>query len=210
MTQLSTYLDLRTRLLSFCKVKSESHSVGSDSLRPHGLYSLWNSPGRNTGVGSLSLLWGPNPGLPHRRWILYQLSHREALCFTKPSTMSSINFGSKVSNYSVPYYSCFLLCFSSSLNKITIKPVNCFSCCLIIFISEFQQGKWYRVLRYGGHRSCRLPQDLEHLGQKTRWASFSQAQRRSLTAVSPFRPSVGLMTVPHTVPRGPPTRVDIN
>ena len=30
----------------------------SDSLQPHGLYSPWNSPGRNTGVGSLSLLQG--------------------------------------------------------------------------------------------------------------------------------------------------------
>ena len=28
----------------------------SDSLRPHGPYSLWNSPGQNTGVGSGSLL----------------------------------------------------------------------------------------------------------------------------------------------------------
>ena len=28
------------------------------TLRPHGLYSLWNSPGRNTGVGSLF----PSPG----------------------------------------------------------------------------------------------------------------------------------------------------
>ena len=35
------------------------------TLRPHGLYSLWNSPGQNTGVGSLSLLQGslPNPGI---------------------------------------------------------------------------------------------------------------------------------------------------
>ena len=35
----------------------------SYSLRPHGLYSPWNSPGHNTGVGSLSLLQGifPNP-----------------------------------------------------------------------------------------------------------------------------------------------------
>ena len=46
------------------------------------LYSPWNSPGQNTGVGSLSLLQGvlPNqgltPGLPHCRWILYQLSHQ--------------------------------------------------------------------------------------------------------------------------------------
>ena len=30
----------------------------SNSLWPHGLYSPWNSPGQNTGVGSLSLLQG--------------------------------------------------------------------------------------------------------------------------------------------------------
>ena len=60
----------------------ESHSVVSDSLRPHGLYGPWNSPGQNTGVGSLSLLQGIfptqgwNPGLLHCRLILYQLTHR--------------------------------------------------------------------------------------------------------------------------------------
>ena len=48
----------------------------------HGLYSPWNSPVQNTGVGSLSLLQGIfptqglNPGLLHCRWILYQLSHK--------------------------------------------------------------------------------------------------------------------------------------
>ena len=62
--------------------ESESHSVVSDSLRPHGLYSPWDSLGQNTGVGSLSLLQGifptqgSNRGLLHCRWILYQLSHR--------------------------------------------------------------------------------------------------------------------------------------
>ena len=51
-------------------------------LQPLGLYSLWDSPGQTTGVGSLSLLQGIfptqglNPGLPHRRRILYQLSHK--------------------------------------------------------------------------------------------------------------------------------------
>ena len=39
----------------------ESHSVVSDSLRPHGLYNPWNSPDQNTGVGSLSLLQGIFP-----------------------------------------------------------------------------------------------------------------------------------------------------
>ena len=64
------------------KSESESHSVVSGSLRPYGLYSLWNSPGQNTRVSSHSLLQGifpsqrSNPGLPHFRWILYLLSHR--------------------------------------------------------------------------------------------------------------------------------------
>ena len=62
--------------------ESESHSIVSDSLQPHGLYSPWNSPGWNTGVSSLPLLQGIfptqglNPGLLPRRWILYQLSHK--------------------------------------------------------------------------------------------------------------------------------------
>ena len=62
--------------------ESESCSVMSNSLRPHGLYSPWNSPGQNTGVGSHSLLQGIfptqglNTGLPHCRRILYQLSHK--------------------------------------------------------------------------------------------------------------------------------------
>ena len=50
-------------------------------LWPHGLYSSWNSPDQNTGVGSLSLLQGifpiqeSNRGLLHCRQILYQLSY---------------------------------------------------------------------------------------------------------------------------------------
>ena len=43
------------------KSENESHSVVSDSLWPHGLYSPWNSPGWSTGVGSLSLLQGILP-----------------------------------------------------------------------------------------------------------------------------------------------------
>ena len=70
--------------LTYMQGESESHSVMSSSLRPHGLYSTWNSPGQNTGVGSRSLLQGIfptqglNPGFPHRRQILYQLSHKES------------------------------------------------------------------------------------------------------------------------------------
>ena len=76
------------------EAQSESHSVMSDSLQPHGLYSPWNSPGQNTGVGSLSLFQGIfptqglKPGLPHCRWILYQLSHKR-----RPSPTQESNPG---------------------------------------------------------------------------------------------------------------------
>ena len=62
--------------------KSESRSVMSNYLQPHELYSPWNSPGQNTGEGSLSLLQGMfptqglNPGLLHCRQVLYQLNHK--------------------------------------------------------------------------------------------------------------------------------------
>ena len=74
---------MKHTILNICE--SESCSVMSDTLRPHGLYSPWNSPGQNTGVGSRSLLkgifptQGLNPGLLHCRWILYQLSHQGSL-----------------------------------------------------------------------------------------------------------------------------------
>ena len=48
----------------------------------HGLHNPWNSPGQNTGVGSLFLFQGLfstqglNPRLLHCRQILYQLSHQ--------------------------------------------------------------------------------------------------------------------------------------
>ena len=74
--------DSKEVLLLRGQSESESRSVVSDSLQPHGLYSPWNSPGQNTGVGSLSLLQGLfptqrlNPGLLHCRRILNQLSHK--------------------------------------------------------------------------------------------------------------------------------------
>ena len=74
------------------KSETESPSVMSDSLRPHGIYSPWNSPDQNTGAGSLSFLQGIfptnrlNPGLPHCRRILYQLSHKRSPKQTQPSS----------------------------------------------------------------------------------------------------------------------------
>ena len=73
---------MKITLFRLFVIESESRSVVSDSLLPHGLYSPWNSPGQNTGVGSVSLFWGifptqgSNLGVLHCRQILYQLSHK--------------------------------------------------------------------------------------------------------------------------------------
>ena len=70
----------------------------SDSLRPHGLYSPWNSPGQNTGVNSLSLLQGIfptqglGPGLLHCRQILYQLSHKGNITWFKSQNLKVVFF----------------------------------------------------------------------------------------------------------------------
>ena len=66
----------------------------SNILQPHVLYSPWNSPGQNTGVGSLSLLQGffptqgLNRGLLHFRQILYQLNYQGSLSKERYSTQT--------------------------------------------------------------------------------------------------------------------------
>ena len=68
-----------------CSSESVSHSVVSNCLQPHGLYSPWNSPGQNIGAGSLSLLQrifqtqGFNPVLPHCRQILLPAEPNSAI-----------------------------------------------------------------------------------------------------------------------------------
>ena len=68
----------------------------SHSLRPQELYSPWNSPGQNTGVGSCSLrqgifsTQGSDPGLPLCMRILYQLSYQVSPQF------SSVQFSCSV------------------------------------------------------------------------------------------------------------------
>ena len=70
------------------------------TLQSHGLQTtrllcLWNSPEKNTGVGSCSLFQGIfltqrlNPGLLHYRQILYHLSFQGILFNTKNSPKSS-------------------------------------------------------------------------------------------------------------------------
>ena len=95
---LSTFLFNDDPMVSFilmeafsdCPIESESEScsVVSDSLLPRGLYSPWNSPGQNTGVGSRPLLQGTfatqgsNPGLLHYRQILYCLNYQRSPIYT--------------------------------------------------------------------------------------------------------------------------------
>ena len=69
--------------------------TGWISLQSKGLSRVFSNTivQKNTGVGSLSLLQGIfptqglNPGLPHGRWILYQLSHKGS-----PSSVHSMIF----------------------------------------------------------------------------------------------------------------------
>ena len=55
--------DLGQNLLFLGSVSSSIVKVTQlcPTLQPHRLYGLWNSPGQNTGVGSLSLLQGIVP-----------------------------------------------------------------------------------------------------------------------------------------------------
>ena len=65
------------------------------TLQSHGLHNPWNSPGQNTGMGSLSLLQGifptqgSNPSHPSCRWILYQLSHKGCSRFKLTSNVKT-------------------------------------------------------------------------------------------------------------------------
>ena len=103
---------LRRQTVGHLKGWSESRSVVSDSLWPCGLYSPWDSPGQNTGVGSLSLLQGifptqgSNPGLPHCRRILYQLSHK----------------GSPLKGWEAPKQSVNSFLFISKMNYLFTEP----------------------------------------------------------------------------------------
>ena len=77
------------KLDKFYRLSVQFSSVAQPcpTLQPHGLYPTrllcpWDSPGKNTRVGSLSLfqgifpIQGSNPGLLHCRRILYSLNHQ--------------------------------------------------------------------------------------------------------------------------------------
>ena len=75
------------------KVKVAQSLFATHGLGPARLLCPWNSPGRNTEVGSHSLLRGIFPtqglnlGLLHCRQILYHLSHQRQAQITKPVSL---------------------------------------------------------------------------------------------------------------------------
>ena len=107
--------------------ESESCSVMANSLQPHELYSPWNSPGQNTGVGSLSLLQvifptqGSNPGHSHCRQILYQLTHQGSPKRSALEAAIRITRGRQTEEEQ--YHRTFLmLLFSHSRNQLFATP----------------------------------------------------------------------------------------
>ena len=96
ITQFSTFFSC----LAFIQIYSIfcNYSVIPDFLRPHDLglsrdLCLWNSPGKNTLVGSQSLLQGilptqgSNLGLPHCGQILYHLSYQGSPIYSVASKL---------------------------------------------------------------------------------------------------------------------------
>ena len=115
----------------------------SNSLLPHGLYSPWNSPGLNTGVGSLSLLQGisptqgSNPCLLHCRQIIFQLSHKGS-----PRTMEW-----------VPYL------FSNGSSRPRNWTWGLLHCRQILYQQSYQGSpalclKPQPIVTTGGHQGC--------------------------------------------------------
>ena len=119
--------------------ESESHSVVSDSLQPNELCSPWNSPGQNTGVGSLPLLQGilpiqgSNPDLSHCRWVLYQLSHKgsprklEWVAYTFSSGSSQPRNWTEVSCIASGYFTNYAIQEAHPYNKTENKSHRDFS-----------------------------------------------------------------------------------
>ena len=92
-----------THLSIAASIPSESFSVMSNFLWLYGLYSPWNSPGQNTGVGSPSLLQGifPNPGIEPRSRT--QVSCNTGRFFTSWTTRKALETKENLQHIGVAY-----------------------------------------------------------------------------------------------------------
>ena len=120
------------------EVESISHLVVSDFLGPHGLQPTrilcpWNSPGKNTRVGSHSLLQGIfltqelNPCLLHCRQILYCLSHQGSTiqCWQSIYSFFPILFGIEIS--CMAHKQCSLMAIVCLMDTFTFQKCHfCF------------------------------------------------------------------------------------
>ena len=100
--------------------KSKSCLVVSDSVTPWTTRSMEFFPGQNTGVSNCSLLQGifpteeSNPGIPHCRQILYQISHQRSPFFS-PHT-----------NTHTKWVTCHSKCLAWDIS-LPLARIKCFS-----------------------------------------------------------------------------------
>ena len=140
------------KLGSEMKWRSLSHV---HSLWPHGLHSPRNSPGRNTRVGILSLLQEIlptqelNPGLPHCRWILYQLSYQgsprilEWVAYPFDSRSSQPGNRTRVSCIAGGFFTNWAM--REALMKSGIMP-NAQCLCSLVFLWTTEIAFWFLCL----------------------------------------------------------------
>ena len=118
----------------------------SDSLGPRGLYSTQNSPGQNTGVGSLSILQGifPTPGMEPRSPAL----QADSLLAESQGTPKSTGVGSlsllqgifltQESNWSFLHYSQILNQLSYQGSPTTPRQLSLIVSCISSSIAKSQ------------------------------------------------------------------------
>ena len=135
--------------------KSESQSVMSNSLGPHGLY---NSPGQNAGLGSLSPFQGifptqgSNPGLPSCRQILYQLSHKGSPRILEWIAYFLLQwiFPTQGSNLGLLHCRLLLLLLLSHFShvRLCVTPQMALCFCSFLAVFLFQSQETYSFLTY--------------------------------------------------------------
>ena len=134
---------------TYLERKSESCSVMSDYLQPHGLYRPWNSPGQSTGVDSLSLSPEelPNPGIKPGSPALQMdslptelsgiclgggLVAKSCLAPATPSTIgcqAPLSMSYKGSPVDISYFLIFLSVCHHGHSAMTMMPTNPASLC---------------------------------------------------------------------------------
>ena len=145
------------QLLRPLKVQSRAPVKVTQSCltsQPHGLHSPWNSPGQNIGVHSLLLLQGIlptqglNPGLPHCRQILYQLSHKGSPRILEWVAYPSSSGSSWPRNHTG--VSCMQLWMSSRSSRLAVSKL------------ETQKSQWHKFKsKFEGRRLTTQLQDSQ-------------------------------------------------